>query len=265
VHYALPGSVVVIHQDSPGVTGTREHYDRFGEKLAVSDRFFAVSSPSEVIRGQEDPDAIADGMVHVFSHTLSSGRPTPLAGIHQDTAGVSGVPEWGDRFGWSVSVTPYRPSPSSAVGALVAVGSTESVGDMPFAGMAHVLHVSPAGEVRQLAAITQDTPGVTGSAEPGDQFGYDVLVANLDPGNTVATPDTAVWAIAVPDEKTATGHIGGLHVFRATWRSGDRDTWLEAGRYGLPSDLVGLYRLRASATRLHLSAWAPPCYTLPWQ
>jgi hypothetical protein len=268
VYYLRSGAVSVIHQDSPGVPGIREADDYFGESLAVSDRYFVVGTSQEIVHGDvfSNPDTHTEGMVHVFSHTLTSGMPTPVAAFHQDTSGISGVAEAGDRFGWSVSVLPYRPAGSTSVGALVAVGSGfEKVGGKATAGMAHLVYVSPGGSVRQLAAITQDTPGVTGAPESGDYLGYDVVVANTDPDTSVATPDTAVWAVAVGEEETAYGNTGAAHVFRATWQPGMSDYWFEQGRSGTTSERIfTVTRLRASATYLHVGE-QDQCVAVPWQ
>ena len=260
VYYLRSGSVTAIHQDSPGVPGAREAGDYFGESLAVSDRYFVIGTPQETV------NAGRAGMVHVFSHTLTSGMPTPVAGFHQDSAGISGDAERGDLFGWRVSVIPYRPG-STLVGALVAVGvAEEDIASTVDAGMAHLVYVSPDGAVTQLAALHQDMPGVTGAPEAGDSLGNDVVVASLDTASSVAEPDTTVWAVAVGFEETANGNSGAAHVLRATWQPGNPDIWLEGGRYGLPlQSLYAAERLRASATHLHVGAWLPPCYAVPWR
>lgn len=266
VYYLRSGTVTAIHQDLPGVAGIRDAGDYFGERLTVSDRYFAVGVPQEILNGDRwtDERARGNGIVHVFSHTLTSGRPTPVAAFHQDTSGISGTAEWGDYFGNSVSVIPYRPEGSTQVGALVAVGTEEDIGDRIAAGMAHLVYVSPGGSVRQLAAFTQDTAGITGSPETGDELGGGVVLANLDPTSTIAGPDTTMWAVAASTEETASGNTGAVHVLRATWQPGVPDIWLESGRYGLPSDFLnGIGMSRASATHLHLSGEA--CYAMPWR
>lgn len=124
VYYVRPGAVNVITQDTPGVAGAMETGDYFGRSLAVSDRYFVIGASGETINGSRwsSPDAGGDGMVHVFSHTLTSGRPTPIKGFTQNTPGISGAAEWRDYFGTSLSVLPYRATAGGAVGALVAVG-----------------------------------------------------------------------------------------------------------------------------------------------
>lgn len=260
VHYVRPDVVSIITQNSTGVPGTAEPNDMFGSPLAVSDLFFAVGSIGEDFSGSMDA-----GMVHVFSHGTAS--PTPLAAATQDTAGVSGTAEPADFFGFSLSVLPYRPSEGAPVGAALAVGSVrERVGDIFSAGMAHLLYVSASGTVSEIAAVTQNTSGVTGTPEREDFLGEDIVVANLDSNSTVATPDTMVWAVAVSGEDTASGEQSAAHVFRPNWRPGQRDIWLEDGTNGLPVDSLPLLgRLRASASHLHVGSLGHECHAVPWQ
>lgn len=264
VYYLRDGAVTVFHQDTPGVSGRREVEDRFGQTLASSDRYFVVGSPMETI------DVQLDGMVRVFSHSLVNGRPTEVAAFSQDTPGISGKAERGDRFGWSVSVLPFRPSTGAPIGALVAVGSPEeAVGDIERAGMAHLVYVSPGGGRSQLAAVTQRTTGVSGGPEAGDRMGDSVVLANLDPTSAAATPLTLAWAVAVTSEEVGPAH-GAVHVFPPGWRSGEPDIWLKDGEFGLQD---GEFRdtymqgLRASSDYLHVGGGGldGPCYAVPWR
>ncbi len=262
VHYVRTDVVSIITQNSVGVPGTAEADDMFGSPLAVSDSFFAVGSVGEDFSGSLDA-----GMVHVFSHGAASTAPPPLAAATQNTAGVSGSAEPADFFGFSLSVLPYRQSESMPVGAALAVGSVrERVGDIFSAGMAHLLYVSASGTVSEIAAVTQNTPGVTGSPEREDFLGEDLVVANLDPNSTVATPDTIVWAVAASGELTVSGERSAVHVFPPGWQPGQRDIWLEDGTNGLPADSLPLLRrLRASAAYLHVGSFEHECHAVPWQ
>jgi hypothetical protein len=97
--------------------------------------------------------------------------------FHQDTPGVPGTAEWGDRFGRSLSV-------GDADGdgyADVLVGSPqEAVGSLASAGTAVLLRGSAAGlTTAKAVGYTQDTAGVPGAAETGDGFGGAVHLADL--------------------------------------------------------------------------------------
>jgi hypothetical protein len=263
VHYVRSDVVSIITQNSTGVPGTAEPHDMFGSPLAVSDTFFAVGSVGEDFSGSIDA-----GMVHVFSHGAASASPTPLAAATQDTTGVSGTAEPADFFGFSLSVLPYRQSEGAPVGAALAVGSVrERVGDVFSAGMAHLLYVSASGVVSEIAAVTQNTSGVTGTPEREDSLGEDLVVANLDPNTTVARPDSMVWAVAASGELTASGERSAVHAFPPGWQPGQRDIWLEDGTNGLPANsLRHIGRLRASASHLHVSsALYHECHAVAWQ
>ncbi|HEY1175647.1 MAG TPA: FG-GAP repeat protein, partial [Phytomonospora sp.] len=145
VYYLRGGTWRTFHQDSPGVAGTAEYGDRFGDTLASGDRHFVVGAPAENLSGRDYA-----GQIHVFDHRIVGGIPDPLATISQDSAGVSGTAEADDEFGRDVSIVSYRPSAGAAIGALVAVGVPgEDLGADDNAGMAHVLAVTPTGKVTE--------------------------------------------------------------------------------------------------------------------
>ncbi|MCT9008226.1 FG-GAP and VCBS repeat-containing protein [Streptomyces rhizosphaerihabitans] len=111
VHYGSAGGVsttrkpVRISQDTAGVPGTGEKYDRFGFHLDT---------------GDVDGDGYADVAIGVMQESISgvstTGAVTVLRGSskgltatgavswHQNTAGVPGVNEPYDMFGWQVSL-----------------------------------------------------------------------------------------------------------------------------------------------------------------
>jgi hypothetical protein len=98
--------------------------------------------------------------------------------LHQDTAGVPGTAEYTDMFGQSLSVGDV-----DADGyADVLVGSpNEAVGTHEGAGTAVLLRGSATGlTTTKAAGYTQDTAGVPGAVETGDQFGAAVHLADLD-------------------------------------------------------------------------------------
>jgi FG-GAP repeat len=97
---------VAFDQNSSGVPGTPENGDQFGQVVdsvrASNVTHLAVGAASEDIGSAADA-----GSVQLFS---SNGvTVTPGVGLSQDTAGVGGSPETGDRFGRRVSLR--RPGP----------------------------------------------------------------------------------------------------------------------------------------------------------
>ncbi|MFI8233956.1 hypothetical protein ACIGDI_34645 [Streptomyces sp. NPDC085900] len=89
--------------------------------------------------------------------------------IHQDTAGVPGAGEDGDLFGMSLGVG----DTDGDKYADVLVGTPgESVGSAKYAGGVTLLRGSAAGlTTTGSRAYTQNTSGVPGTAESGDDFG----------------------------------------------------------------------------------------------
>ncbi|MEV0648278.1 integrin alpha [Phytomonospora sp. NPDC050363] len=219
VYYLRGGTWRVVDQDTPGVTGAPEIFGNYGLALASSDRHFAVGAWQS---GE-------GGTVTVFNHTIVDGAPDPLTTVTQDTAGISGTAEYDDKFGFAVSVISYRPSASAPIGALVAVGVPgEDLDGREDAGMAHILAVTPAGKVTEVADVQQNTAGVTGTAETGDEFGGDVVLGVRD-GAATATPTTAILATTAYREITDGEHLGAVQVFGSIRSPGDGDAWLPNG------------------------------------
>ncbi len=114
------------------------------------------------VRGEGDQRAEDD-------EVLSTRTPVRIT---QDTSGVPGAAEKGDRFGWSLSA-----GDTNGDGyADVAVGaSSEALGGKTAAGTVTVLRGSATGLTGTGSkSFSQDTAGVPGTAESHDQFGGSV-------------------------------------------------------------------------------------------
>ncbi|WAX81651.1 FG-GAP and VCBS repeat-containing protein [Streptomyces sp. KMM 9044] len=101
-----PGArATLIGQDSPGVPGTGESGDRFGTDVAVGDvtgdgyADVVTGVPGEDLAGREDAGRF---VVLRESATGSTGGSVQVFG--QNTAGVPGSAEDGDRFGQGTAV-----------------------------------------------------------------------------------------------------------------------------------------------------------------
>ncbi|MFJ2716974.1 FG-GAP repeat protein [Streptomyces sp. NPDC087437] len=179
IYYLRGDTSVSVHEDSPGVQGVIGDNHRFGSAVAGSPNHIAVGTPGEVLNNSADV-----GMVQIMKHQLSTdGVPAPVAGVTQDTDGISDAAEGGDQFGASLAMVPYRPSGAvAATDSILAVGSpgeTLWVGttSFPEAGMVHTLRVTASGTVRTNAmGGTGDTvlthqPGLNGLPLTGKAFG----------------------------------------------------------------------------------------------
>ena len=267
-----------VHQDITGVSGGVEDGDQFGTAVAGDSHFIVVGTPSEAIGS-----TASAGYVHIFSHELNGeGRPTQVADLHQDVAGVSGGPELGDRFGAAVDMVEYRPegavTASDSFLAIGVPGESLSKEDDPTAersgaGGVQTFHVTSRGTWSQAGGARQNQAGVSGGVETNDHFGATVAVANTAP-REVGTTESMLLAVGVPDENLGTAaDSGAVQVFSLLGVPGDHDRWLQAGRYGIPGAPGSDERLGSvlTATGDHLAVGMPDgpsaygaAYTIPW-
>ncbi|MFC8433461.1 FG-GAP and VCBS repeat-containing protein [Streptomyces sp. NPDC057253] len=253
IEYVQGTTTKALSENDPGVPGAVEANDRFGYSLAGTNRYFAVGSPGEAVG-----DAEFAGGVAVFNHTLAGGMPTPIAGIDQDSAGIAGVPEAGDGFGTSISMTGYRPSDQTYNSdVLLAIGMPgEDVGTVADAGGVSVVRVQPSGTFTQVTAMDATTPDVEGDAVAGDAMGQRVAIANTD-SSVVTSAATVRLAVGEPGKDTATvKDTGAIHIFRPLDSAiGTADKLLTRGS-GLPGtatarDYTGM-ALTAGSTNLYV-------------
>jgi FG-GAP repeat protein len=133
--------VETVTQDSPLVPGVAEAGDRFGEVLAIAGM---VGVPSEDIGTAKDAGTVLALRIDDETDALIMGTEW-----NQNTAGVPGVAEAGDRFGAALS--------GGAVGV-----PGEDIGTVKDAGIVQILG-GP--------AISQNSRWIPGKVEAGDRFG----------------------------------------------------------------------------------------------
>ncbi|MET7514557.1 FG-GAP and VCBS repeat-containing protein [Streptomyces sp. NPDC005480] len=105
-----PGQIpTLINQDTTGVPGTGESGDEFGYSIAAADTNkdgysdVVVGTPGEEINGKGNA-----GAVTVLLGSAQGLSGTGSLAIHEDTAGVSGVTEGGDAFGYAVGLSDHN-------------------------------------------------------------------------------------------------------------------------------------------------------------
>jgi hypothetical protein len=169
-----PGSQFLT-QDSPGVPGVVERDDEFGFAVAAgdvdSDGFsdLAVGAP-----GEDYGTADRGGAVNLLPGSAGglSGSGSQL--LTQNSPGVPGVAELGDNFGSAVAGGDFGGDGFVDL----AVGGAEDVGAAEDAGAINVLPGSAGGLTGTGSQLfTRESPGVPGSAEPFDGFGFISLAA----------------------------------------------------------------------------------------
>jgi FG-GAP repeat len=138
-----------LTQDTPGMPGAAEPGDAFGTMLSTHAGSLVVGSPQESIGTAEYA-----GMITLVPVSAGALRPDRAIGYSQNSFGVAGAAEPGDRFGAAVATW----DTSLLVGA-----PGETVGTVAEAGM-----VSELGTGR---GWTQNTSGIPGDAAVDAQFG----------------------------------------------------------------------------------------------
>ncbi|WP_405195996.1 trypsin-like serine protease [Streptomyces anulatus] len=261
---------VLINQASEGVAGAMENNDDFGASLAGSPQHLAIGAPGEAIGGMADA-----GAVSVFNHKLNAAKiPTGLAGLDQNLAEIEDASEASDTFGFSLSMTAYRPN-AAATGteSLLVVGTPgEGTSTIATTGRIDVLRLTPTG-FSQLSGVHQGSTGVTGANEDGDRFGHTVSAVSTRP-ESVSTAQNSLVAVGVPGEDIGTAtDAGGIMTFGLIGAPGDSDTTVYPGVAGLPGAPVTGEKVGSAvtATGTHLYIGIPDgptaygrAHALPW-
>jgi hypothetical protein len=265
-HYVRGSTMLLVHQESAGVTGALEAGDLYGYGVAASPRHVVVGAPGEAIGSLG-----YSGFVTVFTHDVAAGTTDAW---DQNRTGNSGPPEANDWCGRSLAVADYIPPGGTAANtrSLVAVGCPgEAVGTSGAAG--RLVTLDATGTVTEVASVHQNSTDVDNTSEVGDYFGWSATVVNRAPSSP-ATWQSLLVAAGVPGEEFDTVvDAGGVQVFSAIGPSGDHDVWAEAG--GLAA--AGWQRaagarlgqfVAGSRTHLYIAdpfGATPAVYAIPWQ
>ncbi|MGW3663871.1 integrin-like protein [Streptomyces sp. NPDC005141] len=123
--------------------------------------------------------------------------------LNQDTVGVMGVAETGDRFGSALAVADIN---NDGRDDLIAGAPGEAIGTRAGAGAATLLFGGPTGLVDawgegHSVAYQQDTPRVPGVAEAADAFGAAVATGDYD------NDGKADVAVGSPGENAGSGGV----------------------------------------------------------
>ena len=171
-----------VDENSPGIPGTAEAGDRFGEALTLG-LLAGTSSRVDAVVGVPSEDygsgtsAISGAGAIIIINDLYTGI---VAGkvFDQNTTGVPDSAEGADSFGKVIDSVRSGSTTHLAVGV-----PFENVGTAGDAGMVQ-LFSSNGVSVAPGAGLTQNTTGVTGTPAAGDKFGRHLVLAPPGLGDT---------------------------------------------------------------------------------
>ncbi|MBB4774981.1 hypothetical protein [Actinomadura livida] len=266
-------TAATITQDSPGIGGGAEAGDGFGAAVAlfqgpggfgcgvtgVDGYTLVVGAPGEDLDGNADA-----GLVHLARDLASD---TPLS---QDSPGVDGAVEPGDRFGAGLALASYceHDGPSHVQ---LAVGVPfEDFGSVADAGMAHLFATDDDElPMPQRWSVSQNSTDAAGTSEAGDQFG-----SVLELGGPWRDGLGEPLIVGVPREDIGdAADAGGVQIFgQSATAPGNGDTFLSQEDVGLVPQAADLFGAALSTRHGLLLVGAPDDVThtkgaahgLPW-
>lgn len=207
----------VVHQDTGGIKGSAEPGDHFGNVLAAGN--LLGSTHAELVIGipHEDDGIIPDAGAVQYIAGGTNGLTTGDRAWTLASDGISGEPEEGGLFGYSLALGDLGRGPSRdlAIGAPGASVTIESVA-YANAGQVHVLYGAEEGPTGPDDLWTQSRANVSADSAPlqsneNDLFGY-----RLAAGSVRVSTDEVDLIIAVPYEEEHGTDAGVAVVLQGT-------------------------------------------------
>ncbi len=183
----------VWHQDVSGIGGASEVDDHFGAALASGDfdndgfDDLAIGVPNEAIGS-----LVGAGAVNVLYGTSAGLSATASQLWHQDSSNIVGAAEAGDRFGAALAAGDFD---NDGIDDLAIGVPKEAIDSIEDAGAVNVIYGTNAGLRADGNQVWhQNTSGIGGAAEAGDQFGAALASGDFNGDGR------ADLAIGVPNE-----------------------------------------------------------------
>jgi hypothetical protein len=187
--------VVMNHRDSDGIgrltllNGSAEGLTYVGLSSVRGGRSVAAGdingdAYADLVVGQaftSESGAYSGGQITVLPGSAGGPTTTGQKVIHQDTSGVPGAAEAGDALGWSVAVGDVDgDGHADVLSGLPGEDLTRDGVNRKDAGASLLLYGTSSGlSASGSATFHQDTSGMPGASESGDQLGTAVLLADL--------------------------------------------------------------------------------------
>jgi disulfide bond formation protein DsbB len=169
----------IWHQDSPGIEGACEAGDDFGSALTAGDFDHDGYADLAIGVSGEDVESITNaGAVNVIYGSASGLTSSGDQIWHQDSTGIEGACEAGDWFGGALAAGDFDHDGYADL----AIGvSFEDVESITGAGAVNVIYGSASGLTSSGDQIWhQDSPGIEGACEAGDDFGGALTAGDFD-------------------------------------------------------------------------------------
>ena len=225
--WGFTGYTQVLDSSTPGMPDSiisNASYLWLGTALAVGDfnddgyEDLAIGAANDAIQGEASGGGqmYGAGSVIILYGSIYGLRVTGAQNLHQDTYGVNGVAEYRDGFGTTLAVGDFN---RDYCDDLVIGVPNEDIGSKVNAGAVHVLWGSTNG-VRTTGDLSlhQNSSGVPGVSEDGDNFGASLAVGDFDgdgyedlavgsPGEMLGASQSRAGMVNL-----FRGHSGGLSV-----------------------------------------------------
>ena len=163
----LIGQARTVTQDSPGVPGAAEAGDLFGNAVLAGEFGhesghvdLAVTAPLEDLSGEQNAGSLSMAEYDVYGNLEPRNRP---ASWSQDSPGVVGAAESGDRFGTSATsilLTDLEDDDDSIWFQNLVTVPRENVSGVADAGMAYLGFAPGAGSIALTPPVLQAGAGV---------------------------------------------------------------------------------------------------------
>jgi hypothetical protein len=170
-----------VTQSSPGLAGTAEAGDAFGEPLAAGNLGRSGQADLVVgVTGEDIGSTQGAGAINVLYGSDTGLSQTGAQFFSQNSAGIVDTIEAGDAFGSTLFAANFGNGAQTDL----AIGVPfEDAGPVRDSGVLHVLYGSSNGLTVAASQLwSQASPGIAGGVEEDDLFGYALAASNLGYG-----------------------------------------------------------------------------------